>query len=278
MAWFVQPGSRFEVTVRLVAIRSALPREVPSAHSGSAAKTGVDRQISINAMLATRRFMPAVYTARVAFASMSFLSIVSTGALCILGSMTQAVIFDCFGVLYTSSMRALESMAPPERVQELRDAAAYSDYGGLTRLEFAAVAGEIVGKSAAEVEEIINTNRHRDTVLVDYVRELRGRGYKTAMLSNIGSDAIERLFTNSELEDLFDVVVLSYQVKLIKPDPQIFDLTAKRLQVAPADCIMVDDLADNCAGAESAGMRSVTCVSAHQTISDLDILLDRDKQ
>lgn len=187
--------------------------------------------------------------------------------------MIYAVIFDCFGVLYASSLRVLESLAPPERVQELRDAAVRSDYGYLTRLEFAEIAGEIVGRSAAEVETIINSSRLRDEMMVDYVKELRGRGYKTAMLSNIGADAIDRLFISSELHNLFDTVVLSYQVKLVKPDPQIFELTAQRLGAMPTDCVMIDDSTDNCAGAETTGMQAVVCTNARQTIQQLNELL-----
>lgn len=191
--------------------------------------------------------------------------------------MIQAVIFDCFGVLYTRSLLVLQSLCPPERVEELHDVALRSDYGGLTRQEFAEEIGKIVDRSAAEVDDIITGGRNRDIVLVDYVRQVRTRGYKTAMLSNIGPDSIERLFSPGELSELFDVVVMSYKEGIVKPDPQIFERTAERLGVSPDECVMIDDLAENCAGADAAGMRAIQCHDARQTIRDLDELLAQDK-
>ena len=50
--------------------------------------------------------------------------------------------------------------------------------------------------------------------------------------------------------------VVSAEEKLMKPDPAIYELLCRRYGLVPAECLFVDDNADNCRGAEVAGMRS----------------------
>jgi FMN phosphatase YigB (HAD superfamily) len=54
-----------------------------------------------------------------------------------------------------------------------------------------------------------------------------------------------------------------------KPQPEIYRLAAKRLEVDPAECIFVDDLKENCEGAEAVGMTAIRHRSAPETIARL---------
>jgi putative hydrolase of the HAD superfamily len=76
-----------------------------------------------------------------------------------------------------------------------------------------------------------------------------------------------------EIRDLFDVVVISAEVGLHKPQPEIYLLAAERLGVAPEDCVFVDDLRENCAGAEAVGMTAVLHRDVDETIAQLEELL-----
>jgi len=74
-------------------------------------------------------------------------------------------------------------------------------------------------------------------------------------------------------DGLFDDVVLSFQVACRKPEPAMFALAARRAGLDPAQCVLVDDLPANCAGAVAAGWRSVCFTdarSASAAIADLD--------
>ena len=55
------------------------------------------------------------------------------------------------------------------------------------------------------------------------------------------------------LDELFDAVVISAEVGLHKPQPEIYLLAAERLGVEPAECVFVDDLRENCAGRRGGG-------------------------
>jgi HAD superfamily hydrolase (TIGR01549 family) len=81
--------------------------------------------------------------------------------------------------------------------------------------------------------------------------------FKVGLLSNVGRDLIARLFSEEEVSTLFDAVVLSSEVGMVKPYPEIFELMADRLDVRPDECLMIDDMPDNIAGAESVGMQGI---------------------
>jgi HAD superfamily hydrolase (TIGR01509 family) len=63
--------------------------------------------------------------------------------------------------------------------------------------------------------------------------------------------------------------VISAEVHMHKPQPEIYRLAAERLAVPPEECIFVDDLQENCEGAEAVGMTAVRHRNAAETISRL---------
>ena len=101
--------------------------------------------------------------------------------------------------------------------------------------------------------------------MVDAVRRVRAAGHRTALLSNSwGLD-----YDRSDWEQLFDVTVISGEVGLRKPEPEIYLLTAERLGIGPSSCVFVDDLGPNVRAAESVGMTGIRHVTAEQTIAEL---------
>jgi putative hydrolase of the HAD superfamily len=73
--------------------------------------------------------------------------------------------------------------------------------------------------------------------------------------------------------ELFDGVVISGDVGMHKPQPEIFRLGAERAGVAPDQCVFVDDLRENCDGAEAVGMTVVLHRGADTTLPELRRLL-----
>jgi putative hydrolase of the HAD superfamily len=81
----------------------------------------------------------------------------------------------------------------------------------------------------------------------------RGHGIKTALLSNSWGNTYPR----DGWDDMFDTVVISGEVGLRKPEPEIFKLTCERLEVTATDCVFVDDLEINVEAAGDLGMTGV---------------------
>jgi HAD superfamily hydrolase (TIGR01509 family) len=98
-----------------------------------------------------------------------------------------------------------------------------------------------------------------DGDLVAFIRSLRPR-VKTALLSNF-STQLRQLLTQHGLIDAFDVIVISGEEGILKPDARIYHLAAERLGVPVADCLFVDDSEENVAGARAAGMQALQFVS-----------------
>ncbi len=85
---------------------------------------------------------------------------------------------------------------------------------------------------------------------------LRGR-YKVSVLSNADRSLRGRLEREPEVFCLFDDVVVSAEVGMAKPEPEVFRLAARRLGIGPAECVFVDDWDVNVNAAREVGMTAV---------------------
>jgi epoxide hydrolase-like predicted phosphatase len=106
--------------------------------------------------------------------------------------------------------------------------------------------------------------------MVALARRLRADGVRTALLTNTWGGAEGH--DHTELERLFDALVLSHEVGMRKPDPEIYALAAARLGVPASACVAVDDLITNVLGARRAGMRAVLHEDDATTIAELEEL------
>ncbi len=112
--------------------------------------------------------------------------------------------------------------------------------------------------------------------MIDAVRQVKGAGYRTALLTNISRAGEPMWRSLLPVEELFDVVVDSSQVGLRKPDPAIYLLTCERLGLSPQECLFVDDLRCNVDAATELGMTTIQC-SDPVAIADevVELLLGR---
>ena len=89
----------------------------------------------------------------------------------------------------------------------------------------------------------------RNPGMIDLMRDLRGRGLRMALLTNNVREWEPRWRSLlPEIDEVFDVVVDSAFVGMRKPEPEIYTLTVERLgeDLAPSDCVFVDDIDLNC--------------------------------
>ena len=109
-----------------------------------------------------------------------------------------------------------------------------------------------------------------DEDMLAAVRRARAAGMRTGLISNsMGGASYDR----SLFPQLFDGVVISGEVGLHKPQPEIFLLGAERAGVPAEQCVFVDDLRENCEGAEAVGMTAVLHRGADTTVPELERLL-----
>jgi putative hydrolase of the HAD superfamily len=96
-----------------------------------------------------------------------------------------------------------------------------------------------------------------DTDLVALIREMRAKGYKTGLLSNDVADLEARLREVYKIHDAFDAVVISAQIGVMKPDSGAYKAISRALDVAPQDCVFIDDAPRNIEGAEALGIKGI---------------------
>ena len=88
----------------------------------------------------------------------------------------------------------------------------------------------------------------------DVVAQARDQGVATGLLSNSWGTTT---YPRDRLAEVFDVLVISGEVGLRKPDPAIYRLAADELGVAPSACVFIDDLDRNVEVARSLGMTGI---------------------
>ena len=134
------------------------------------------------------------------------------------------------------------------------------------------VASEL-GLSVEELREAFFGADQLDETLMAYIRGLRPR-YKTGLLSNAMSTLRPLLSTQYPILDAFDDVVISAEVKLMKPDAAIYALALERLGAQPNQAVFVDDFIENAHGAQSAGLHAIHFQTRQQTLDELAALLN----
>ena len=155
----------------------------------------------------------------------------------------------------------------PEALADLRGL----ETGALEEGEFERRFAKRLGLSeASDLIDSMFRGMRPSEPMVEAVRAARAAGIRTGLVSNSWSTAH---YDRGLLANLFDAVVISAEVGMHKPQPGIYLVAAERLGEEPQLCVFVDDLRENCAGAEAVGMTAILHRDATQTIKRLEQLL-----
>jgi putative hydrolase of the HAD superfamily len=143
--------------------------------------------------------------------------------------------------------------------------------GEITAAEFSDGFAPLLAVEADGLVERLFAGVVPDEAMIDGVRQARAAGIRTGLISNSWGEGLA--YDPALMRELFDVVVISGEVGLHKPEPEIFRLAAHRLGVVPQECVFVDDLRENCAGAEAVGMTAILHRGSEATLSALGHML-----
>lgn len=113
-----------------------------------------------------------------------------------------------------------------------------------------------------------------DYALIEEIRSLQGLSYKTGILSNAFSDLREAVTRDWKIADAFDEMVISAEVKMVKPDENIYRYTLDRFGVSAGMAVFIDDMPENVEGARRTGMHAIQFQSRSQVMETLFTLLD----
>lgn len=111
-----------------------------------------------------------------------------------------------------------------------------------------------LNKPWQEIVKLMIDGYDVDENVVNTVKSLRGKGYKTAICSNNFPARVNGLQEKFGFLNNFDVAVFSYEVGVNKPDKKIFETLVQKSQVEPSSVFFADDNSDNLAGAKEVGI------------------------
>ena len=146
--------------------------------------------------------------------------------------------------------------------------------GEITEAEHWAEVIRRLRRPAAEAEAIRDEFFAGDVIdrnLVDFLRGLRDT-YKTGLISNAWSGLRPWIVTN-KFDDAFDLMVISAEVGVMKPDPRIFQYALEQFDVTPPETAFIDDFPENVEAARLLGMYAIQFANPHQAMSELKQLL-----
>lgn len=182
--------------------------------------------------------------------------------------MIKAIIFDCFGVVYGTSFEHIRDQAPEDRRAELEDYRIRHDRGFMQQDEFLEAIGKIIDWPPQKVGEYMRARHVLNESVVACIRELK-KEYRIGLLTNVGHGWIDELFPAELKKELFDSVVESDIVHMIKPEPEIYQYAARELDVLPEECCFIDDSPRNVEGSRQVGMKEILFTSAEDMIDQL---------
>lgn len=184
--------------------------------------------------------------------------------------MIKAVIFDFFGVIcsdeywqFVKQDRQIDS--------DYKD---FTDEVNLGQIPWQVFVQNIAKETNKTVDEVnaMYESEKIDPRVTGLIHELH-KSYKTALISNAHHDFIDRLLSEHDLRNLFDEIVVSSRLGIVKPNPLIFEHTLEKLGVEPSEAVYIDDLERHVGAARDLGLKTILFTDFEQCRQELTNIL-----
>lgn len=193
----------------------------------------------------------------------------------------RGLLVDYGGVLTTNLFESFQAFCEqadiePSAVRRLfredrgaRDLLIGLETGRIAEEEFEPRFAGILGVPAEGLIDRLFAGSRPDDAMQTAVMRAREAGIRTGLISNSWGT---RRYDRAQLAELFDGVVISGEVGIRKPSPEIYTLGAEAIAVEPAACVFVDDLPFNLKPAVQLGMATIHHISTEETVTELEAL------
>jgi epoxide hydrolase-like predicted phosphatase len=194
----------------------------------------------------------------------------------------RGLLVDYGGVLTTNLFDSFSAFCDGEGLEpdvivkqfagrtEARELLIELETGRLEELDFELKLAALLGVGPERLIDRLFAGSGPDEPMVAMVRAARAAGIRTGLVSNSWGT---RRYDRTALAELFDGVVISGEVGIRKPTPEIYARGAQSIGLDPAECVFVDDLPFNLKPAAELGMATVHHVESARTIAELEQLL-----
>lgn len=152
--------------------------------------------------------------------------------------------------------------------------------GEITSKEFEEYAVSVFPQYEKEVKAILDVENLKHLIppyqqTLDYIDSLRERGYKVFLLSDIVEDTITYMKQAVDnWEDMFDGIVYSCRVGMVKKEGKVFDYLLKTFGLVAEETLFVDDTVRNLQEAEKYGIKTLRFLDPEKDISRIDKVIN----
>jgi beta-phosphoglucomutase family hydrolase len=111
---------------------------------------------------------------------------------------------------------------------------------------------------------------------VRLLKALKKGNFRLGLVSSAPKENIDLVLSELNLAGIFDCIVFGQEVPESKPNPQIYLLAAKKLEVTPNDCMVIEDSPPGVKAAKTAGMKCLAITNTHprQKLEEADRVVD----
>jgi putative hydrolase of the HAD superfamily len=129
-------------------------------------------------------------------------------------------------------------------------------------------------REMATVRQAFFAGDRIDMDLVSTIRELK-QDYCTAVLSNYMAVLRDRISEEWDIGDAFHHLIISAEVGMMKPHPEIYEFALETIGFAPEETVFIDDFIENVEGAQDVGIHGILFTSPEQVRTELSKLLSQ---
>lgn len=130
-----------------------------------------------------------------------------------------------------------------------------------------------IEKEIREVFQNVEKMIVRYDYAIPWIKELKNREYGVYVISNFSHKAYEECRESLDFLKETDGGILSFQERLIKPAPEIYQLLLKRYGLKAEECVFIDDTAKNVEAAVKQGMKGIVFQTLTQVKEELEEIL-----
>lgn len=185
------------------------------------------------------------------------------------------IVFDLGGVVFNWQPDAIiESIFEDADTQDLirKEIFGHTDWVELDRgtitLERAIERGASrTGLPCQDIERVLNAVPHFLTPIeatIELIHDLSKTKNRLFVLSNMHLASIAYLERNHSIWDMFDGIVVSSRIQMVKPELGIYEYLLEQYQLEPAETVFIDDMPENLAAASSVGIQTIRFVDSAQ--------------
>ncbi len=151
--------------------------------------------------------------------------------------------------------------------------------GKITHQEFVKNAKENFPKLSKEIDLMTDNHNYKFmmppiTATIELIKNLKKQGRKIFIISDTEENTIE-YFTREikNFESLFDDVIYSCRVGMVKKNGDIFDYAIERFLIKPEETLFVDDVERNLVQAQARNIKTIQFISPEETIPKIKAIL-----